>query len=59
MNNADSKNIAYKAPEMTVYGNITQITRAGESGSRFDGSFTQGQPVPGIGENDNQPDIFS
>lgn len=42
---------------MTVYGNITQITRAGESGSRFDGSFTQGQPVPGI--DDGQPDIFS
>lgn len=57
MDSPDAKGNTYEAPAVTVYGNITQITRAGETGSRFDGNFTIGQPVPG--NEDGEPNIFS
>jgi hypothetical protein len=57
MDSPDAKGSMYEAPALTVYGDITQITRAGVAGSKFDATYQSGADVP---FNDNgEPTIFS
>lgn len=49
--------LAYDAPNLTKVGTFETLTQGGSDGSRFDGNFVVGQPVP-RGE-DGLPLIFS
>ena len=39
----------YTAPELTVHGDVAQITQATHVGGHFDGNYTAGQPIPNSG----------
>ena len=52
MKHGESKAV-YEAPVLTVHGTLETITQGGSTGTKFDGNFTQGQPIP------NPLNIFS
>ncbi|WP_158914595.1 lasso RiPP family leader peptide-containing protein [Caulobacter sp. S45] len=47
---------AYQAPSFEKVGTFEAITQAGVNGTKFDGNFAAGQPVPFTG---GKPAIFS
>lgn len=36
----------YEKPQIVDHGELTEITAAHLTGTRFDGNFTSGQPIP-------------
>jgi hypothetical protein len=36
----------YERPEITYYGELTELTEGQSNGNTFDGNFTTGQTVP-------------
>lgn len=48
---------AYETPTLALMGSFEAMTQGGTAGSRFDGNFTQGDPVPMSPE--GKPLIFS
>lgn len=44
----DKEKKIYSTPELIVYGDLTDITQAGQSGGWLDADFTAGTPIGDI-----------
>jgi hypothetical protein len=44
----DKEKKIYSTPELIVYGDLTDITQAGQSGGWLDASFEAGTPIGGV-----------